>query len=175
MMATPISFHCDEVLLRGRFHAAGKAPSPTVVLLQGTPGNEDDVLGLGERFARHGYHTLTFNHSGMQRSAGLSSFAHSQRDIEAAYRFLAGEANITYEDVKAAANENGRSVDETLEESREHRCQGPQGTSPGVQRLVIGPAEARMMRGFATWRPSTGSSSRTNGCCAWRGWASCSS
>lgn len=26
-----------------------------------------------------------------------------------------GEANITYEDVKAAADENGRSVDETLD------------------------------------------------------------
>lgn len=90
-MAIPISFQRDDVLIQGKFYrAAGAAsPSPTVLLLQGSPGNEEDVLGLGESFARHGYNTVTFNYSGTQRSEGLSSFANSQHDISAAYDYLA--------------------------------------------------------------------------------------
>ena len=61
---------------------------PTVILPQGSPGNEEDVLGLGQHFASNGYNALTFNYSGTQSSEGLSSFADSQLDIAAAYRFL---------------------------------------------------------------------------------------
>ena len=57
-------------------------------MLQGSPGNEEDVLGLGANFAQNGYNVLTFNYSGTHRSEGLSSFANSQLDIAAAYRFL---------------------------------------------------------------------------------------
>lgn len=88
-MPTPVSFHRDEVLLYGRFHRAeGNRRLPTVILLQGSPGNEEDVLGLGQAFASNGYSALTFNYSGTLRSEGLSSFANSQLDIAAAYRFL---------------------------------------------------------------------------------------
>ncbi len=88
-MSTPISFRRNEILLHGRFHRAeGNQRHPTVILLQGSPGNEEDVLGLGQQFAQSGYNALTFNYSGTQRSGGLSSFANSQLDIAAAYRFL---------------------------------------------------------------------------------------
>jgi dipeptidyl aminopeptidase/acylaminoacyl peptidase len=43
---------------------------------------------LGERFAQNRYNVLTFNHSGTLESGGLSSFANTQLDIAAAYRFL---------------------------------------------------------------------------------------
>ncbi len=88
-MPIPVSFHREKVLIQGRFHrAVGHRACPTVILLQGSPGNTEDVLGLGRRFASNGYNTLTFNYSGTQRSEGLSSFANSQLDIAAAYRFL---------------------------------------------------------------------------------------
>lgn len=89
-MTRPVSFGRDDILLQGRFHPAqGAAASfPTVLLLPGSPGNEEDVLGLGGLFARRSYNVLTFNYSGTQRSEGLSSFANSQMDIAAAYRFL---------------------------------------------------------------------------------------
>lgn len=89
MVSTPISFRRGDVRLRGRFHrTTNDGRHPTVVLLQGSPGNETDVLGLGGRLASRGFNALTFNYSGTQRSEGLSSFAASQQDIEAAYRFL---------------------------------------------------------------------------------------
>lgn len=88
-MSTAISFHRDEVLIQGRFHRPmGHRRVPTVILLQGSPGDAEDVLGLGQQFASNGYNALTFNYSGTQRSGGLSSFANSQLDIAAAYRFL---------------------------------------------------------------------------------------
>jgi hypothetical protein len=48
-MSTPVAFRRGEVRLQARFHeAAGKTRRPTVILLQGSPGDEEDVLGLGE-------------------------------------------------------------------------------------------------------------------------------
>jgi len=88
-MSAEVSFHRDEVLLLGRFHRArGHGRVPTAILLQGGAGNTEDVLGLGQQFASNGYNALTFNYSGTQKSGGLSSFANSQLDIAAAYRFL---------------------------------------------------------------------------------------
>ena len=88
-MSLPISFRRGGVLLHGTFHRAeGQGRRPTIILLPGSPGGGEDVLGLGRRFASSGWHALTFNYSGTHRSEGLSSFASSQQDIAAAYRFL---------------------------------------------------------------------------------------
>lgn len=88
-MSTPVSFLRDDVRLQGRFHGApGDGPLPTVVLLHGGPGNEEDVLGLGARLSASGYNVLTFNYSGTHKSEGLSSFAATQADIAAAFRFV---------------------------------------------------------------------------------------
>ena len=88
-MAVPISFHRDDVLLRGKFHqAVGELPLPTLILLQGSPGNTEDVLGLGSGLAPRGYNTLTFNYSGTHESGGLSSFENTQADIAAAFGYL---------------------------------------------------------------------------------------
>lgn len=79
------------------FHEAeaeGEGARPTVLLLQGGPGNEEDVLGLGQKFVAHGYNALTFNYRGTHRSEGLSSFANAQLDIAAAYRFLDDRKNL---------------------------------------------------------------------------------
>ncbi len=77
------------LLLRGRFHRAERSSrGPAVLLLQGSPGNEEDVLGLGSGLAQAGISVLTFNYSGTLRSEGLSSFAATQADIAAAYEFI---------------------------------------------------------------------------------------
>ena len=44
-----------------------------------------------------------------------------------------GEANITYEDVKRAADENGRSVAETLEIMTSTEAEGPRPAPAGVR------------------------------------------
>jgi len=88
-MSTPLSFRQGDNVLRGRFfRALGGDAVATVLLLQGSPGNPEDVLGLGERLSQCSYDVLTFNYSGTQDSEGLSSFETAQLDIAAAYRYL---------------------------------------------------------------------------------------
>ena len=60
----------------------------TLVLLPGFPGNEDDVLGLGEALSLQGLNTLTFNYRGSYQSEGLFSLKHTLEDIQAAFDFL---------------------------------------------------------------------------------------
>lgn len=94
-MSTPISFQSDGAKVHGRyFEAPGVQPLPTVLLLQGSPGNPSDVLGLGERFAERGYNVLTFNYRGTCESEGLSSFGNAQADIEAALAFLSKSKGV---------------------------------------------------------------------------------
>ncbi len=89
-MAVPITFHREDVRLQGKLHpATGEPPFPTLILLQGSPGNTEDVLGLGAELATRGYNTLTFNYSGTQESGGFSSFENTQADIAAAFGYLA--------------------------------------------------------------------------------------
>lgn len=75
---------------------AGRAPA--MLLLQGSPGNPDDVLGLGARWARSGYNVMTFNYSGTHQSEGLSSFESTQLDIAAAHRRLVELCGLRLDD-----------------------------------------------------------------------------
>ncbi len=87
-MPVPISFRRHDSLLHGRVHEAqGPGPHPKG-LLQGGPGDPEDVLGLGGRWAQRGCNVVTFNYSGTLKSEGLSSFENTQLDIEAAHQFI---------------------------------------------------------------------------------------
>lgn len=89
-MSERISFRQGDDLLVGRFYAArGGDPTATVLLLQGSPGNPDDVLGLGERLSLRSCNVLTFNYRGTLDSEGVSSFENAQADIAAAHDYLA--------------------------------------------------------------------------------------
>ncbi|MDX1663424.1 MAG: alpha/beta fold hydrolase [Candidatus Promineifilaceae bacterium] len=78
--------------VRGRlFIPAGGEPSDLVLLLPGFPGNEKDVLGVGERLARAGIGALMFNYRGTYGSEGDYSLPHAQEDIAAAHAFLLSE------------------------------------------------------------------------------------
>lgn len=84
-----ITIERDSVILKGRFYkAAGDDNKPVVILLQGSPGNTYDVLGLGKSLSMSGINAMTFNYSGSHQSTGTFSFPNFQADIDATFRFL---------------------------------------------------------------------------------------
>jgi len=90
-----ITIERDGILLRGKFYMSeGTGVFPTVILLQGSPGNETDVMGIGKMLYQSGINALTFNYSGTFKSEGKTSFENSEMDIMAAYKFLHNTENI---------------------------------------------------------------------------------
>jgi dienelactone hydrolase len=84
------------VNLKGSFFVAeGEGSLPTVILLQGFPGNGTDVLELGKQLIKFGINVLTFNYSGTSPSEGLLSFNNSLSDINSAYVFIHNPENVT--------------------------------------------------------------------------------
>ncbi len=67
--------------------AAGAGPHPTLLLLHGFPGNEQN-LDLAQAARRAGWNVLTFHYRGSWGSGGAFSFAHSVEDAETAIDFL---------------------------------------------------------------------------------------
>ena len=91
-----ISINRNGIHLKGKFYNPGVSGTfPTVILLQGFPGNETDVLGIGKILSEVGYNTLTFNYSGTYHSEGEFNFDNSQKDVEAAFNFINQPENIT--------------------------------------------------------------------------------
>jgi alpha/beta superfamily hydrolase len=91
-----ITINRNGVLLKGKFHSVeGTGFFPTVLLLQGFPGNETDVIGIGKILSQSGINAMTFNYSGTFQSQGKSNLDNSQMDIKAAYDFLHYPENIT--------------------------------------------------------------------------------
>jgi dienelactone hydrolase len=69
-----ITIDRSGVLLRGRFYFSSETGVfPTVILLQGFPGNETDVMGIGKTLSQAGINALTFNYSGTFKSEGKTS------------------------------------------------------------------------------------------------------
>lgn len=69
------------------YTAAGAGPHPTVLLLHGFPGNEQN-LDLAQAMRRAGFNVLTFHYRGAWGSPGAFSFAHAIEDADAAVAFL---------------------------------------------------------------------------------------
>ncbi len=69
------------------FVAAGVQPHPTVLLLHGLPGNEQN-LDLAQVLRRAGYNVLTFHYRGSWGSPGRFTLAGGVDDGEAAMAFL---------------------------------------------------------------------------------------
>jgi pimeloyl-ACP methyl ester carboxylesterase len=84
-----ITIERDSVILKGKFYkAANDDIKPVIILLQGFPGNTNDVLGLGRLLSMSGINATTFNYSGSHQSTGTFSFPNCQSDIEATLIFL---------------------------------------------------------------------------------------
>ncbi len=85
----PVVFESKDANIRGLFYkAAGVEPLPTVILCHGFPGNNTDVLGLGERLMNEGFGALTFNYRGTWKSEGLLTNANSLEDVISAICYL---------------------------------------------------------------------------------------
>jgi uncharacterized protein len=67
--------------------AAGSGPKPTLVLLHGLPGNEQN-LDLAQAVRRAGWNVLTLHYRGSWGSPGRFSLAGAGEDVEAALAFL---------------------------------------------------------------------------------------
>ncbi|HVP36964.1 MAG TPA: alpha/beta fold hydrolase [Terriglobales bacterium] len=85
----PVVFTSDSSKLAGRFFPAkGAGPFPTVILLQGLPGGEGDIFGLGQRFSKEGINVFTFNYRGTWKSEGLWLPLTSLEDVKSSINFL---------------------------------------------------------------------------------------
>jgi dienelactone hydrolase len=85
----PVVFESKGAKVRGLFYkASGAGPFPTVVLCQGFPGNNTDVLGLGERLMKEGFNALAFNYRGTWGSEGMFTMANSVEDVVAAIHYV---------------------------------------------------------------------------------------
>ena len=69
------------------FSAAGAGPHPTVLLLHGLPGNEQN-LDLARAMQREGWNVLTLHYRGSWGSPGQYSFGHCIEDAAAALAWL---------------------------------------------------------------------------------------
>lgn len=67
--------------------ASGSGPKPTLVLLHGLPGNEQN-LDLAQAIRRAGWNVLTMHYRGSWGSPGTFSIAGAVEDAEAAMAFL---------------------------------------------------------------------------------------
>lgn len=67
--------------------AGGAGPHPTVVLLHGFPGNEQN-LDLAQAIRRAGWNVLTLHYRGAWGSPGVFSLAHVLEDTDAAVEFV---------------------------------------------------------------------------------------
>ena len=90
-----ISFNSKGYVLKGKFYPAkGKGPFPTVLLVQAFPGNEEDVLGLGQRISSSGINAFTFNFRGTYKSEGEFAIESTIDDIRVAFDYLHKEGIV---------------------------------------------------------------------------------
>jgi pimeloyl-ACP methyl ester carboxylesterase len=73
--------------------AAGAEPHPTVLLLQGLPGGEQN-LDLAQTIRREGWNVLTLHYRGAWGNPGRYSIANSIEDAEAALAFVRDPATV---------------------------------------------------------------------------------
>jgi dienelactone hydrolase len=85
----PVVFESKDANIRGLFYkASGVDPLPTVILCPGFPGNDTDVLGLGERLMQEGFNALAFSYRGTWGSEGRLTIANSLEDVVSAIHYV---------------------------------------------------------------------------------------
>lgn len=85
----PITFKSEGSVIRGLFYmASGTGQFPTVILCHGFPGNNTDVLGLGQKLINEGFNALTFNYRGSWESEGVFKDVNSLDDVVSAIRYV---------------------------------------------------------------------------------------
>jgi dienelactone hydrolase len=96
----PVAFESKGANIHAIFYqASGVEPLPTVILCHGFPGNNTDVLGLGERLMKEGFSALAFNYRGTWESEGLLTTANSLEDVISAIRYVTSSVAVREFDV----------------------------------------------------------------------------
>jgi pimeloyl-ACP methyl ester carboxylesterase len=88
---SPLKFFNGECKLFGTmFIASGESIKPTVLMLNGFPGNEKNH-DIARMFQRYGFNVMGFNYSGSWGSDGSYSFQNIVSDTKAALDFLVSD------------------------------------------------------------------------------------
>ena len=88
-ISVDITFKSQSHALKGKFfQGKPNGRGVTLLLLHGFPGNQQDVLGLGQKLSITGINVFTFNYSGTHKSEGVFSMVNTLTDIQAAYDYL---------------------------------------------------------------------------------------
>ena len=83
-------------LLATLYSAGGEGPHPTVLLLHGIPGCEQN-LDLAQAFRRAGFHVMTFHYSGSWGSSGNYSLQNDLDDAETVLDFILNDTKSRIE------------------------------------------------------------------------------
>lgn len=83
-------------LLSTLYTAGGAGPHPTVLLLHGIPGNEQNE-DLAQALRRSGFHVLTFHYSGCFGSEGRYSLSNTLEDANSVLDFILNETDYGFE------------------------------------------------------------------------------
>ena len=79
-----------EKLIGTFFKASGKEKKPTVILLHGFPGNENN-FDIAHAIKRFGFNVVVFHYRGSWGSSGDFSISNSLEDLSSAIEFLSQE------------------------------------------------------------------------------------
>jgi dienelactone hydrolase len=96
----PVVFESNGANIHGLFYkASGVEQLPTAILCHGFPGNDTDVLGLGERLMKEGFSALAFNYRGTWGSEGLLTISNALEDVISAIRYVKSSSTVQEFDV----------------------------------------------------------------------------
>jgi pimeloyl-ACP methyl ester carboxylesterase len=95
----PATMEAPDVLSHGArlnavfYLASGRGPHPTVLLMHGFPGNEQN-MDLAYAIRRAGWNVLIPHYRGSWGSSGIFSFANAIEDTQASIQFLREAENV---------------------------------------------------------------------------------
>jgi uncharacterized protein len=98
-VAHPARMEAPDVMSHGKklyavlYCAAGEGPHPTVLLMHGFPGNEQN-MDLAQSIRRAGWNVLVPHYRGSWGSEGSFSFTNSIEDTQSAIQFLRDPDNV---------------------------------------------------------------------------------
>jgi uncharacterized protein len=86
-----LTFMNEGSNISGIFFKANKEqPVPTAILLQGFPGRDGDIKGIGSFLKNEGVNAFVFNYRGTWKSEGFFSVDNAISDVIKAVKFLSG-------------------------------------------------------------------------------------
>lgn len=76
------------------YKATGNGPFTTVIILQGSVGQDGDIFNLGENLSSEGFNVMTYNYPGSWRSEGIRTDESALYSVQSAIDFVKSESSI---------------------------------------------------------------------------------